>query len=240
MIEITKLKRETLAEQAAEELAEIIQRRGMMPGDVLPSQGDLADQFGVSRTVIREAIQALVGRGLVEVVNGKGAVIRPLHNEALSAFFQHSLLAKQPAILELMEVRRGLEVQSAMLAAQRRTDAQLAEMQTLVTEMEACLNEAERYAELDLKLHLAIANASHNTMLLHMIESIRESSKIAIRVGLLRQTNDRDRQRIQTEHASLVEAIGQHNILAAQHAMEKHFDDAMMALAKPVTEATGI
>ncbi len=234
MLEIIKLKRETLAEQAAEGLADIIQRRGMMPGDVLPSQGDLANQFGVSRTVIREAIQALVGRGLLEVVNGKGAVIRPLHNEALSAFFQHSLLAKQAAILELMEVRRGLEVQSSILAAQRRTEAQLTELNALVHEMSGCLSAAERYAELDLKLHLSIAAASHNTMLLHMIESIRESSQVAIRVGLLRQTNDRDRQRIQTEHASMVEAICKHNAAAAQHAMEKHFDDAMMALARPL------
>jgi DNA-binding FadR family transcriptional regulator len=234
MLSIPRLKRETLAEQAAESLSQFIQTHGLQPGNTLPSQGELADQFGVSRTVIREAIQTLIGRGLIEVVNGKGAVIRPAHNESLSAYFQHSLLSKQAAILELMEVRRGLEVQAAILAAQRRTEPQLSKLNVLVLDMCQWLAMPEKYVEADLQLHLAIAEAAHNTMLLHMIESIRESAKVAIQTGLMRQTTDQERHRIQTEHEAVVRAISLHDISAAQAAMEHHFDKAVMALAKPL------
>ncbi len=234
---ITKLKRETLTDQVGERLSQFVQARGLQPGDTLPSQAELAKQFGVSRTVVREALQSLVGSGFIEIVNGKGAVIRPTNSKSLSAFFQHAMLSKQQAMLDLMEVRRALEVQAAILAAQRRTTKQLEDMLHIVTEMRGCLSQPSHYTDLDLKLHLTIAKASHNTMLVQMVETIRESSKAAIHLGLLRQTTPQERKRIQTEHEAVVQAIQKQEPTSAQTAMENHFDKAVMSLVQSQASA---
>ncbi len=76
-----KLSRGTLGERAVASLARYIQDRDYQPGVVVPAEATLAAEFGVSRQVVREALRSLAGCGIVEIVNGKGAVVRPVHSE---------------------------------------------------------------------------------------------------------------------------------------------------------------
>lgn len=231
MTEITKLKRETLSEQAAEQLSAWMDARGMRPGDVLPSQAELADQFGVSRTVVREAMRALAGRGVLDVVNGKGAVLKPLNSESLAAYFARSLRFEDVALVEMMEVRCGLEMQAAGLAALRRSEADIDRMHAIVSDMSRLLRQVDKHAELDLQLHLAIAEASRNRMLLHMIESIRESVLLAMETGMIRRAADDDRLRMQAEHETIVAAIQLRQHDAARQRMAEHIEAAAGRLA---------
>ncbi len=231
MTEITKLKRETLSEQAAEQLSAWMDARGMRPGDVLPSQAELADQFGVSRTVVREAMRALAGRGVLDVVNGKGAVLKPLNSESLAAYFTRSLRFEDVALVEMMEVRCGLEMQSAGLAAERRSDSDVARMRAIVSDMGLCLRQVDKHAELDLQLHLAIAGAARNRMLMHMIESIRESVLLAMETGMIKRGTDADRRRMQAEHETIVAAIQNQRPDAARQRMAEHIEAAAQRLA---------
>ncbi|HQV29047.1 MAG TPA: FadR/GntR family transcriptional regulator [Thermoflexales bacterium] len=231
MTEITKLKRETLSEQAAEQLSAWMDARGMRPGDVLPSQAELADQFGVSRTVVREAMRALAGRGVLDVVNGKGAVLKPLNSESLAAYFTRSLRFEEVALVEMMEVRCGLEMRAASLAAERRSEADVTRMRAIVSDMGLYLRQVDKHAELDLQLHLAIAGASRNRMLLHMIESIRESVLLAMETGMVKRASDDDRRRMQAEHETIVAAIQHHHPEAARQRMAEHIEAAAQRLA---------
>ncbi|MEO6063903.1 MAG: FadR/GntR family transcriptional regulator [Thermoflexales bacterium] len=231
MTEITKLKRETLSEQAAEQLSAWMDARGMRPGDLLPSQAELADQFGVSRTVVREAMRALAGRGVLDVVNGKGAVLKPLNSESLAAYFTRSRRFEDVSLVEMMEVRCGLEMQTAGLAAQRRNGTDVDRMRAIVSDMGLYLGQVDKHAELDLQLHLAIAEAARNRMLMHMIESIRESVLLAMETGMIKRATDDDRRRMQGEHETIVAAIQQQNPDTARHRMAEHIESAALRLA---------
>ena len=113
-----------LSDQVADQLAAEIRRGGLAPGDRLPTEARLVEQFGVSRTVVREAVSRLKSLGLVDSRQGSGVFVRqpssfaPLNFEA-----QHA--ASQEAVIQMVEVRRALEAEVAALAAQRRSAADM-------------------------------------------------------------------------------------------------------------------
>src|SRR5689334_6695743 len=114
---LTKIPRATLAEQAARNLIAFIESQDLKPGKLLPSESQLAADLGVSRPIIREALKSLEGKGIVEVVSGKGTVVKPPDGQPLQLFFQRTMRLESEAIIDVMELRKGIEVQSAALAA---------------------------------------------------------------------------------------------------------------------------
>src|SRR5262245_39862413 len=88
---LTKLSRETLAEQAAQNLIAFIESQDLKPGKLLPSEYQLAADLGVSRPIIREALKSLEGKGIVEVVSGKGAMVKLPNSQPLQIFFQRTM-----------------------------------------------------------------------------------------------------------------------------------------------------
>lgn len=227
-----ELRRETLAEQVAEQLAAYIAERALQFGEALPTETALATEFGVSRPTIREALRVLATKGLIETTTGRGARIKPVTNELLQIFFQRAVQVRQEALIELLEVRKGVEVQSAMLAARRRTAADLDAMRRLVAAMRRCLDEPARYIELDAELHLAIAGAARNEMLHRLVDAISEPLKETIREGLRSRTTDAQRERVQVLHEELLAALERGSERETGEAMGRHFDEAVMALAE--------
>lgn len=225
------LRRETLAEQLAERLTAFITAHGLRSGDALPSEAKLAMQFGVSRPIMREALRTLQAQGIITVTNGKGATVRPLTSEPLSSFFTWAMRFDENALVDLLEVRKGLELQSVALAAERRTDDELAAMRATVATMTLHLHDADRYTELDYELHLQIATATHNAMLRNLVASIREPFKETIREGLRRQPNDRGRRRIQAGHEKMVAAIAAGDVTTAVATMRGHLDGTRRMIA---------
>jgi GntR family transcriptional repressor for pyruvate dehydrogenase complex len=227
---LKKLSRETLVEQAERNLLTFIDAQGLKPGDLLPSEAKLAADFGVSRPVIRETLKSLAGKGVIAIANGKGALVQPVNSSPLRQFFQRALLADREAIVELMEVRRGIEVLSVELAARRRTPEQVARMAELVGAMRLHLADPDAYTELDVELHLLIAAAAHNTMLYHLVESLRHVLKGSIREGLRRRQTDAELERVQIHHEALLSAIQSADAEQAIGAMVAHFDEAIRVL----------
>lgn len=226
------LRRETLAEQVAEQLAAYIGERALQPGEALPTEAALATAFGVSRPTVREALRVLTAKGLIETTTGRGARVKPVTNELLQIFFQRAVQVRQEALIELLEVRKGVEVQSAILAARRRTAADLDALRRLVAAMRRCLDEPARYTELDAELHLAIAGAARNEMLHRLVDAIREPLKETIREGLRSRTTDTQRERVQVLHEELLAALERGSEREAGEVMGRHFDEAVMALAE--------
>lgn len=223
-----KLNRATLAEQIAQALGEQIDQ--LHPGDALPSTAELARQFEVSRPVIREALKSLQGRGMIDISNGKSAVVKPITGDMLRVFFQRAIAQERETLVELLEVRRGIEIQCALLAAERRTDEELTQMQAIVGQMAAQLGSPAAYAELDYQLHLQIAAATHNNMMFYLIESIREVSKDTIREGLRHRLTTEQFMKVQNAHESLVHQIAVQSPQGAAQAMAAHFDDAIQVV----------
>jgi GntR family transcriptional regulator, transcriptional repressor for pyruvate dehydrogenase complex len=230
---LPKLIRGTLADQVTERLLEYIQAQHLKPGDLLPSETTLATSFGVSRPVIREALKNLEGKDVLEIVNGKGALVRPIDSDPLRLFFKRAMQMEQDTILELMEVRRGVEVQAAVLAAQRRTEKDLETIGQIVRAMRENIDDLDAFTQLDVELHVSIAVASHNSMLAYLVESIRDSLRNTIAAGLRSRGSALELDHIQRSHEALFETLSTGNVEATRRAMEWHFEEAITAMEHP-------
>lgn len=146
---LTNVTRQTLPDQVAENLINFIAGQGLKPGELLPSTAKLSESFGVSRPVVREGLRSLASLGIIEIVNGKGAIIQPMDGRLLHLFFRRAVQLQRQAIIELMEIRKPLEIQSAVLAAERHTPDDLIKMERIVTGMARSLADLEAYANLD-------------------------------------------------------------------------------------------
>lgn len=225
-----ELSRQTLADQAVESIVRYIRTHELKPGAMLPPAGTLAAQLGVSRSVIREALKALVGQNTIEIINGKGAIIKPLGSQDLNTFFRRALGFDSHAIHELLEVRQGLEVQAARLAAQRRTPQDLDNLEQILERMRHHFHDVEAYTADDLAFHVSIAQSTHNTMMVCMVESIRDATWDSIHQWHCHQRTKAEYTQVQQMHDVIFEAIANANAEAAAQAMSRHFDAAVRDL----------
>ena len=177
------LERRKVYEQIAEQLLGQIGTRKLKPGDSLPPERELTESFGVGRSSIREALRMLESQGVITSVSGGAFIVsdpaKPL-NSSLRLVFS---LDQTAGLNDLFELRRILECEAAALAAERRTDAHLEEMDGAVAEMDASLGDvhsAERFIDADLRFHLAVAEATGNRMVLHSMHAVRDVVRRAL------------------------------------------------------------
>lgn len=227
----SKLRRETLPEQLAEQLLQLVADRPLAPGDFLPSTTAIAGDFSVSRPVVREALRVLEARGVIRTENGRGAIVQPVTSELLSHYFNRATSADETALVELLEVRKGLEVESARLASGRATGEELDKIASVVDQMQRAVGKGARYAELDARLHLLIAAATHNTTLYHLIDSIRGPLKRSIEAGLRSRANTIHHLRVQELHEDLARALQERDPDRSASIMALHFDEAVWYIA---------
>lgn len=228
-----RLERTSLSEQAVQSLLQRIEDEQLQPGTPLPSEAQLGESLGVSRTVVREALRTLKGLGVVEIANGKNPIVRrDLDASALGIYFSRALQVLENSTDDLMDVRASLEARAAELAARRRTPAQLTRMSELVVQMQAQLRHPSVYASLDTELHLEIARASGNLLLFQMIGSVRASLEAQSRQGMERRKTDASLQKVQDGHVELVERIGDGDAEGAAACMRAHMESALKVLKK--------
>src|SRR5919201_2224224 len=122
---------------------------GLEPGEALPSEGKLAEALGVSRLTVREATRALEARGLLDISQGRRPRVAA-HNSALVGDFFKIAVRRDPrALLELLEVRKALEVHIAVLAARRATASDIADMEMSIAAMRAAEHESQAFHTAD-------------------------------------------------------------------------------------------
>jgi GntR family transcriptional repressor for pyruvate dehydrogenase complex len=189
-------------------------------GDQLPSERELAEQFGVSRIAVREAVKALREKGLVEIRPGRGTFI----TNGTQGVIRHSLgllmkVGSVGASPNLVEVREIMEPEIAGLAAERINDEQIAAMTKAVDLMDSALENVNEFVEADLDFHLALAEATQNPIIPILMNSIidllREQRK---RIALV----DGGLSRGQYHHKKILASILRHDSKAARLAMQHH------------------
>jgi GntR family transcriptional regulator, transcriptional repressor for pyruvate dehydrogenase complex len=157
--------RNTFVSDIVARLSQMIFRGEFKPGEMLPPQRELAATLGVGANTMREAIQALVGIGLVEAHPGKGTWVRA---DAVDTLIHPSAVRARMAGLSaqmVYETRSLVEVGLTVLAAERATDDEIARIWRAMHEMEAAVEDTEAFVRADLEFHLAVAEASHNDLL---------------------------------------------------------------------------
>ena len=217
----SRIRREPrLSDRVAALLLETIVARGLQPGDRLPSERELGEQFGVSRTVIREAVRALAAKGVIEVRTGSGLRVAAVDASAVSESIGLYLRGGTVEYPKVHDVRRLLEVEIAGLAAERAHDADIARMRKLCEQMEAALDDVERASRLDLAFHRAIARATDNELYLLLLDSIGEA------LLEIRRSNLQSGAAAQTmaAHRKIADRIAARDPAGARRAMEEHLD----------------
>jgi GntR family transcriptional regulator, transcriptional repressor for pyruvate dehydrogenase complex len=227
---LTKLSRETLADQAARNLMAFIQSQALKPGSFLPPETQLAADLGVSRPIIREALKSLEGKGIIEVMSGKGSVIKPLDGEQLELYFQRAIQIESEAIIDLLELRKGIEVQSAVLAAQRRTADEISGLARIVAEMRRNLHDPDAYVELDMTFHNQIAAMTRNAMIRTLVGALRAAINSTINESMFRKRTDAQLEHVQVGHEAILACLELGDAEKSGRAMTAHFADAVMSL----------
>jgi DNA-binding FadR family transcriptional regulator len=214
----------SLVEGAIEALrAEIV--GGAWPvGERIPTEPELVEAFGIGRNSLREAIRALVHAGLLETRQGDGTYVIATSDLAAAVRRRTS----RAELLEVFELRRALEVEAARLAAQRRTDTDLATLDRLLAAREAASRRSDlgEFVELDVALHRAIVVAAHNSMLAELYDDFTAALRDAIASSL----DGSPREDQVHVHDDLVAAIRVGDAAAAQTATARFLDELMAAI----------
>jgi GntR family transcriptional regulator, transcriptional repressor for pyruvate dehydrogenase complex len=211
----------SLVAQLSDALRKGIQSGSYSPGDKLPSTAQLTQEYGVSRTVVREAIAALRSDGLVDPRHGAGVFV--LKAESLAPLqFQDVHHARVSSTLELLELRTAVEVEAAGLAATRRSPAQEENILNKHNEMQKAIAKEEPTSLADFALHLAIAEATNNPRFREFLEMIGSNSIPRTAIEIDSQVAPSYLQLIADEHARIVSAISDGDSNAAREAMRHH------------------
>jgi GntR family transcriptional regulator, transcriptional repressor for pyruvate dehydrogenase complex len=234
-----RLVKTTLGDQVTRAIVEHIQENDLKPGDMLPAELTLARQLGVSRPLIREAIRSLTALGVLVTANGKGTTICPVGSYGLTTLLEWAVTIQGVSTLGVLQLREGLEVEAASLAAENRTDAEAAELERLVGEMKEIMLDADRYAGLDLQLHLAIARSAHNALLSAFTDALRHVAIQTMSAGGKIATPDEWAQ-IQRHHENLVAAIKAKDVEGSRNAMLEHFRSALQRFGRASPAAAAV
>lgn len=217
------IKLERVSEKVAIQLREAITTGRFKIGDRLPSERDLAEQMGVSRPSVREAIQQLELMGMVESVHGGGTIVRSLTEHEIQRPIELVLEEDIQKVVELTEVRALMEPWAAKQSAINGTDEELKRIGAFLKEMEEDLKKGIIRADLDMKFHVEIAAASHNTIFFHLMQTIHQL--IGYSVKLSREElfkEPQEQMKILRHHTLIFNAIRDRNPEAAEKQMSDH------------------
>lgn len=227
-LEPITLKRESLSAQIIKSLTEYFFSGAMLAGSKLPSERQLAETLGVSRSAVRDAIQSLGLLGIVEIRQGDGTYLRSSGSELLPRVIEWGLFLGERRVMEMVEARRVMEISLAGLAARRRTDTDIGLLTDLIDRMDAAADRAQ-FIELDVEFHAAIGAAARNAVLSDVLSNIRS----LIRVWMARSLEAAGETRTSNdEHRAVLTAIITGDHRKAQTAMRTHMRRAEQRLRK--------
>jgi GntR family transcriptional regulator, transcriptional repressor for pyruvate dehydrogenase complex len=209
--------------RVADRLQTLILGRKLQPGAKLPPERVLCEEFGVSRTVLREAIKHLSAQGLVEEITGRGTFVSKPNLEAVKKSLQICLGWHAQAVLEnLVELRRLIEVEIAGLASTHATKDEIRNLRLNVSQMQSLTDgNINRFVKLDLEFHSLLARATHNELFVMLFDAI--SSAL---VGTLEKIHqdDEERKRGVRYHKRILAAIEHRKPDEARRAVRENIE----------------
>jgi GntR family transcriptional repressor for pyruvate dehydrogenase complex len=214
---------ERVANKVASQLKKAIVGGILRVGERLPSERELAEQMGVSRASIREALQQLELLGILETVHGGGSVVKNLTEQEISKPMEVVLREDKQLVLEVTEVRAFMEAWAAKQAATNRTDEELELIRGYLEEMERDLEKGRIRPEIDFQFHIEIAAATHNTIFVHLIQNIHQLISYSLKMHREKIFVAPEAQEmIFNHHLRVFKAIQDRDAKAAEAAMGDH------------------
>jgi GntR family transcriptional repressor for pyruvate dehydrogenase complex len=220
-----------LYEQVVGQIEKLIFGGQLKAGDRLPAERELSDKFGVSRTVIREAVKALQEKGLVEIRPGVGTFI---HNGTADIMRQSLgrmiMIDKARGLENLTQVREIFEPEIAAIAADKASSEDITAMQNAIARMDESMNDVQRYTVADHDFHLALARASQNAVVIDLIDSIVDLLTEQRKHIFLAGTGGPERG--QYHHKRILQAVQRQDVEAARRCMIEHLQQVRVDSAR--------
>lgn len=225
---------ERLSQAVVRQIELLILRGVLRAGERLPSERELSDRLGVSRPSLREAVSELQDAGLLVSRAGSGIFVAEVLGSAFSPALTRLFGSHEEAVVDYVDFRRDMEGLAAERACRYGSDTDLAVVDQVFSRMEAAhaRRSAADDADLDAEFHLAIIEASHNVVMLHMMRSMYELLREGVfynRQVMFRQRATRDT--LLDQHRAINEALQARDGTAARAAVEAHLDFVRQALA---------
>ncbi len=213
---------ERLSDRLAVRIAEQIDGGALKPGDRLPTEQQFATAYGVSRTVVREAVHQLKSQGLVRSRQGSGVfVTAPPAHRALA--FDPKLLESLDAVVQMVELRRVIEGEMAALAARRASRAQVADLKRALLAIDGATDRGELGVEQDLAFHRAIGEATGNPQFVRLLAILEAHLRDAMTVTKGYESRRADfMEQVRREHRAILDAVAAGDEKGARRAATQH------------------
>lgn len=218
-IPFAPLRRASTAEAIVDQVKALIRENSARPGTKLPSERKLAQELGVSRATLREALRMLTMIGLVDTRHGTGSAIAESPAPVVDRMMELMVLLEKPSARMLHETREVIEIALAEKAAENRTAEDLRAMRTGLDALASAVDDRKRFVELDAHFHELIYRASRNSILCHLMTCLRRQLRDIIARSVEVQNDLRPSI---GEHERIFIAIRDRDAAAARAAMTAH------------------
>lgn len=222
---LKKIKTQRITEKIVDQIKDGIALGDLKAGDRLPAEREMAEQMGVSRPSLREALQILEHTGYVQIIQGRGTFIKEIGQESLTDPLCALISGYESRYHEVYEFRSAIEVWAAGKAAQRIDEDEINKLREIIAEMKNHVEQGIPLTKLDAEFHLAIAKASHNSVYYHVSSTVfhlvHEVTRLSHENLFL---HPEDQQMLFNDHEAIFKAIASHEAEAASHLMQYHLD----------------
>lgn len=216
---VRQVKRRRLYEDIVQQFHALIYQGALKPGDRLPAERELSEQFQVSRSSVREALRALELQGLVVSKRGSGTFISTGNLDAALALVAANLNGGTAALPDVFEMRHLMEPQIAALAAQRANLEDVTRLREILTEQQWQIDSGETGVAADTDFHFTLAAATHNSALVKVVSAIED----ILQVSRDRSLQEPGRpQRSLASHSQILEMVERGDTAGARQAMNHH------------------
>jgi DNA-binding FadR family transcriptional regulator len=217
---------DNLPDEIAQQIRQKILSQAFEPGQRLPTEFELSQSFGVSRNVVREAIARLKLSGYIETRRGVGSFVATEAGQRNFEILPQDLL-RADALEQVYELRVEVEAGAAALAAQHRTDAQLAELRDALTRADASSDDWREGADTALDFHMAVGRATNNPYFVRLLSHFGRTIGDAVRTLRYGSTGTDRMAQIEREHHRIFDAVAARDSDAARQAMRLHLNNGM-------------
>jgi GntR family transcriptional regulator, transcriptional repressor for pyruvate dehydrogenase complex len=234
-------RRTRLRDRAADQLLDMVISGGLDPGERLPPERELCSRLGVSRTVVREALNLLEARGLISIEHGRGAVVSGGGPRAVRDTLGLLLRVQPKTLWELLEMRGILEVEVAGLAAERAGREDVEAMRLQLDRMRDSIEVPEGYVDADVEFHALLARGARNEVLLTMLEPVVDLLRASRRVSAALPGSA---LRALGEHEGILGRVEAGDAAGAREEMRLHLaktaEDIEVAIGEGILDAGGL
>ena len=215
------VKRAKVSDEVAKQIKALISEGKLKPGDRLPPERELIKQFGISRPSLREALNSLVTMGFLEVKQAKRTYVKSVASERMQDPLSLLIQTDTQKIHDLIEVRKAMEAGGAYYAAQRASEEDIERLEKILKEMKQAIEKGQPLEKEDADFHLAIAQATHNIIQIHLMSTIYDLLRESVAKIF---TNHVKTKKLYQQHYRIFCAIKKHSPEKARESTLEHLD----------------